>query len=354
MWGGKGLKKYAVLCVDDEEKILRALQRDFLYESFDSFFVKNAQEALALLEEKEIAVILADMKMPETNGLKLLQQVRQRWPLTVRVVISGYLSFPQVLASINGANIYQFITKPWGHKEEVVEVVKRAIEHHKELQMEKSLLESLHTKNLVCQNIMKKVNQNLEGLKQGYDLLNDFGREILTGFQNLSWADMQEDLPKELYGNALELYHDVSVLAKPDTVLIEMREIMDKIFYGLETLDGVERVEVDYRHIQNEKVRVKDGLLEYGVTKLVDSMLPGVKKYVKLFFKGMEKNGFENIMLIVSPIHRFEGQAQRVKNSMQPIYQGVLKNICESFGGSFEWVNKGSKYLIHLELKIGG
>ena len=348
---------YSVLFLDDEENILRALQRDFLYESFECFFVKSGAEALSVMNEKEISVIVADMKMQGMDGLKLLRLVKEKWPLTVRVVISGYLYLPQMLAAINGAYIYQFITKPWGSKREVVDIVNRALDYYKEKKAIQLQQESIKARNITYQNIIKKINQTSDSLKHGVSLIRNCGVELLTHITYLPQENLENEQWVKILMNAGELFSDISVLAIPEYIFIESNEVLDKIVSGIESLEGVERVDVEGKNRKEERVRVKDGLMEYCLTKLVDSMLPGIKKYVKIFFKDDSKpspknpkNTMINLILVISPIHRFEEERGEVKNYMQSLWVEIMKTVVKSFGGKFDLINQGSKYLLSLEL----
>lgn len=341
-------KENSVLFVDDEEKVLRALQRDFLYAPYECFYVKSGKEALALLEERSVTVIVADMKMPEMDGIRLLQIVKERWPNTVRLVLTGYLYVPQMIAAINSAHIYQIITKPWGKKEEVEEYIQKAFEDYHAQKKHLQQIASLEARNTVCQNIVKKINTNIESSKMGFNLMKTQGEDIFTYLHQIMGEEMNRGVLREIVQHSGEIFRDMCILSSLDFVNIEMRELLDKIATSLDATEGVERVDVEYRHITQEKAKLKDGLIEYMATKLIGSMLPGVKKYIKIFYKDMGKAKTENLILIVSPVHRYMSDDQEVRMAMQDILFKLAENIMKGFGGSLELVNKGSKYLLHF------
>lgn len=101
-----------VLVVDDELRSQDAIRRT-LDEDFSVVTASNADEARALLERHEISVILCDQRMPGQTGVVFLKEVRERWPDTVRIVISGYTDSEDIIAGINDAGIYQYVLKPW-------------------------------------------------------------------------------------------------------------------------------------------------------------------------------------------------------------------------------------------------
>ncbi|MCK6424169.1 MAG: sigma-54 dependent transcriptional regulator [Burkholderiaceae bacterium] len=87
----------------------------------------SADEARALLERHEVAVILCDQRMPGLTGVEFLREVRERWPETVRIVISGYTDSEDIIRGINEAGIYQYILKPWV-PDHLLQTVRQAVE----------------------------------------------------------------------------------------------------------------------------------------------------------------------------------------------------------------------------------
>ncbi|HNQ03164.1 MAG TPA: sigma-54 dependent transcriptional regulator [Thiobacillaceae bacterium] len=115
-----------VLIVDDEVRSLEALRRT-LEEDFQVFTATGAAEARALMQRQAIHILLTDQRMPEVSGVEFLRQVRQDWPDTVRIIISGYTDSEDIIAGINEAGIYQYLLKPW-HPEQLLLTLKRAAE----------------------------------------------------------------------------------------------------------------------------------------------------------------------------------------------------------------------------------
>ncbi|WP_291067098.1 sigma-54 dependent transcriptional regulator [Hydrogenophaga sp.] len=115
-----------VLLVDDEPRSLQALRRT-LDEDFCILTAHSAIEARELLTRQPVSVILCDQRMPGSTGVAFLQEVRERWPETVRIVISGYSDSEDIIAGINQAGIYQYILKPWS-PEHLLESVRNAVD----------------------------------------------------------------------------------------------------------------------------------------------------------------------------------------------------------------------------------
>lgn len=101
-----------VLVVDDEIRSQETLKR-MLADEFHVLTASNAEEAEDLLEGELVQAILCDQRMPGISGVEFLRHVRRRWPDPVRMIISGYTDSEDIIAGLNDAGIYQYITKPW-------------------------------------------------------------------------------------------------------------------------------------------------------------------------------------------------------------------------------------------------
>lgn len=101
-----------LLFVDDEPKVLQALQRQLrpMHTEWDMHFVGSGQEALDFMAAKPVDVIVSDMIMPCMDGSQLLNAVSQRSPNTVRIVLSGHAERETVLRLVGPA--HQYLSKP--------------------------------------------------------------------------------------------------------------------------------------------------------------------------------------------------------------------------------------------------
>ena len=107
-------KKYSVLFVDDEKRILTALRSIFRRE-YDVCIANSGREALAVLESKPVDVIVSDQRMPNMLGHELLAEVHKRYPKTMRLLLTGFMDKEAIVDTINEGEIYRFINKPWNN-----------------------------------------------------------------------------------------------------------------------------------------------------------------------------------------------------------------------------------------------
>lgn len=114
-----------ILCVDDETSVLNSLERLFLDETYTILRAVSGEEALTVLErENPVQVIISDYRMPGMDGVELLRQVYERWPDTVRIILSGYADAASIVSAINEGRVYKFIPKPWNDDELRVAIAK--------------------------------------------------------------------------------------------------------------------------------------------------------------------------------------------------------------------------------------
>lgn len=111
---------YTILVVDDDESILDLLTQ--LLETNDKFdcavsSVETAEEAEKDLQERKYDLIITDQKLPGTNGTELLNKIKDKYPQTVRMLITGYSDLDIAKEAINKAEVHSFIEKPWDNKE---------------------------------------------------------------------------------------------------------------------------------------------------------------------------------------------------------------------------------------------
>jgi serine/threonine-protein kinase len=102
----------ALLCVDDEERVLNALK--FLFR--DAYEVETAAsgaEALERLKARRFQVLVSDQRMPGMLGVDLLREARAIAPSTVRILLTGYSDLAAIVGSVNESEVFRFVSKPW-------------------------------------------------------------------------------------------------------------------------------------------------------------------------------------------------------------------------------------------------
>ncbi|MES2164668.1 MAG: EAL domain-containing protein [Pseudomonadota bacterium] len=106
-------RRQTLLLVDDEASVIASLQRLLRPDGYNILAAQSAAEGFELLALHEVEVILCDQRMPTMNGTTFLDRVKDMYPNTLRIVLSGYTDLESIMEAINRGAIYRFYTKPW-------------------------------------------------------------------------------------------------------------------------------------------------------------------------------------------------------------------------------------------------
>lgn len=101
-----------ILLVDDDDKLLAGLIRALHEQPFHICTAPNGQEAIRLLETRDIDVIVADERMPGMSGMQLLTWVAEHRPDVVRIILTAYAETETAIRAINNAGVFRFFRKP--------------------------------------------------------------------------------------------------------------------------------------------------------------------------------------------------------------------------------------------------
>ena len=105
-------ERIKVLYVDDEEGNLTAFRASFRRD-FDVHTENSGVSAIAFLEKNPVHVVISDQRMPGMTGSEFLAIVRQRWPRSARLLLTGFSDIEAVIDAVNHGGIHAYITKPW-------------------------------------------------------------------------------------------------------------------------------------------------------------------------------------------------------------------------------------------------
>jgi len=119
---------YKILIVDDEPPNLRALERLFR-EQYEVLTAVSGADALEILNQHDVALLITDQRMPEMTGIELLKKTVTLRPRMVRIILTGYTDIDALVEAINCGQVYRYVSKPWTN-EELRLTVRRALEHY--------------------------------------------------------------------------------------------------------------------------------------------------------------------------------------------------------------------------------
>src|SRR5947207_30113 len=179
--------KCSLLVVDDEPYILATLAA-LLSTEFEVLTADSGEGAKAILEQREVDIILSDQRMPQTNGVQLLEWVREHAPKTVRLLMTGFAELEEAVEAINRSQVFRYIFKPW-RAEELLETLRSAAHTFILERSHEQLLEQLRQLNLELeQRVQERTKQLAEAnheLEQKNKMLEKLAlTDPLTGLPN--------------------------------------------------------------------------------------------------------------------------------------------------------------------------
>jgi len=164
------MKQINVLFVDDDQKVLSAVNRIFADEPYGVAVVTNSTDAMSMISRENIKVVLSDQRMPDVTGVEFLGRVKVLAPDIVRILFSSYADLTAAEQAVNISEVYRLINKPW-HAQELVFAVTGALEHYDLVAQNRRLFEETRSQNEKLQLANCK-------LKVLYDIQKDFSSTI--------------------------------------------------------------------------------------------------------------------------------------------------------------------------------
>lgn len=124
--------KHTVLVVDDEPEVVESLRRTLRHEKFKFVGTTSPLEALGIVLQGDVDLVIADIDMPEMNGLSLVSKIRAQCPDVVRILLTGDASLESAMTAINLGEVHRYLVKPW-QKDELRETLRTALDRLDEL-----------------------------------------------------------------------------------------------------------------------------------------------------------------------------------------------------------------------------
>ena len=200
-----------ILYVDDDPNILAAYRRS-LRNRFVMETAEGGAEGLELIAEKgPFAVVVADMRMPEMDGVEFLSKVRHAAPDTVRMMLTGNADLQTAINAVNEGQIFRFLTKPCSN-EDLTAAVDSAMQQHNLIISERQLLaETLHGAIKVLVEVLSLVNpiafgratrirQHVTHILEAFDVSDKWKFEVAAMLSQIGCITLPAELIEKVYG----------------------------------------------------------------------------------------------------------------------------------------------------------
>ncbi len=185
----------SLLLVDDEPNILASLRRLLRAEGYAIRTAESGAQGLELLEQEPADVILSDMRMPMMSGAEFFKQARERWPDSVRILLTGFADIASTIAAVNEGGIHTHLNKPWDDAH-LLQAIRSAVER-KRLVDERNALLALTARQ----------NEELTFLNEG---LEDAVRARTAELrQSSNFLELSNKKLKETFLNTLNVFSNL-------------------------------------------------------------------------------------------------------------------------------------------------
>ncbi|MFT6913835.1 MAG: response regulator RpfG family c-di-GMP phosphodiesterase [Motiliproteus sp.] len=176
----------SLLFVDDEPNILSSLRRLFRSLGYNIFVAESGREGLEILRQHPIDLVISDMRMPEMDGAKFLEQVANGYPDTVRILLTGFSDIGSTVEAINKGSIYRYISKPWNDSE-ITLTVRQALKTKSLERDKRQLTAQVEHQYAELQNLNSTLEQRVrsrtEELQQVADMLDLAYQQLADSYQ---------------------------------------------------------------------------------------------------------------------------------------------------------------------------
>jgi signal transduction histidine kinase len=204
-----------VLFVDDDEANLVVWQAACA-DDFAVLTAQNAEAALELMRSHEVAVVLADQRMPKTTGVELLETIRREFPSTIRMLITAYSDLHAAIDAINRGEVRRYLRKPCEADElkaELADAVDLYDLSKRVAVLERRLLhtERVYALGLIAAGLAHELRNPMSWVKDNVQLarqdLTELSRKLMEPTADLralrgSFTELDDELNDALVGIA--------------------------------------------------------------------------------------------------------------------------------------------------------
>ena len=151
---------FTLLIVDDEPNVIKSVKRLLFETDYKILTAESGEKGLTMFEGNEIDLVISDYRMPGMNGVEFLREVRERYPDTIRLILSGYADVAAVVEAINDGQVYKFISKPWNDQELLTTIMRALDQHHLERE-NRRLTEELRDRNAELEELTRSLEEKV-------------------------------------------------------------------------------------------------------------------------------------------------------------------------------------------------
>jgi YesN/AraC family two-component response regulator len=154
---------YKIMIVDDEPANLRTLERLFRTD-YQVVTAASGAEALLLLAQHDVALMISDQRMPGMTGIELMVKTVTIRPQMVKILLTGYTDVGALIEALNSGLVYRYLTKPWNNSD-LRSTVSRALEHYE-------IMKSKHILGMENERMRARLKEISDLASEGLDMVS--------------------------------------------------------------------------------------------------------------------------------------------------------------------------------------
>ncbi|MCI0377916.1 MAG: hybrid sensor histidine kinase/response regulator, partial [Gemmataceae bacterium] len=202
-------KKHCLLVVDDEPDLVQSV-KDLLRFDYKVLTATRATEALKIVQNEKIHIVMTDQRMPEMTGVEFLKHLKESHPEAVRLLFTAYADLNAVTDAINQGNVYRYISKPW-ESEELKSILRQAVDYYDLQEERRQLIREVQEKNLQLEKANVDLRQANELKKAFIRVASHELRTPLTIVMGLSELAHGSPAAQEPFRDWMGQMHKASV-----------------------------------------------------------------------------------------------------------------------------------------------
>jgi two-component system sensor histidine kinase/response regulator len=279
---GAPVESEKVLVIDDEESVVRTLSDFLAAHGYDVLTAVNSRQALGLIHEHKFAVVISDLRLPDMNGVELLEQVAEADPEAVFIIMTGYASVQSAVEAMK-KGAYDYVVKPFSLYE-LENTIRHGLERRRlareniELsQLMKKLIEIDQIKSNIVSTVSHEFRTPLMSIKGYLAMLaktSEDGKAI--GDNEKTWLKAMKDNLDRLDMLILNLLLMTEAntgglfLAQEE---VDIGQVIDDSIARLDTLSRTKEVEVRFKGQPEETIVGDAEKLGVAVTNLIENAI---------------------------------------------------------------------------------
>ena len=253
-----------ILLVDDEPRILSALQRLLRREGYRILTAGSGRDALLILDQEPVSIILSDLRMPEMDGFEFLGAVQDAGWDAARVLMSGNADLKLVIDGVNEGRFSQYIEKPW--VDEALKISLRKLIEAQQLAREnKELMKALRSQNQMLNQASEKAASEIQQKERLFATISHEIRNPLHGIQGILELLSRDSVDR-----------DQKLLSTAITSAGFMRQIID---------DVLDYSKVEAGKMVLQKVAFSPVALATDIISLMQPMATGQQLVLDLYYE---------------------------------------------------------------------